>query len=215
MTICELLECYNVAKEEYDEADPRNVQIPEIEGKQAIEGSELESAAYTQLIKTRKANIGTTKNTKFAQIGDNWSEETVEKIANLLREYQDLFPTTFSKMRGIAGDLGEMNIPLKPGAKPVCQRRYRLNLRYKEKVKDEIDRMLEERIIEPIEESEWISLMVVQDKKTRGIRICIDLRKLNDACLHDSFPTPFTDEVLENMGGQETYTFTDGFSGYH
>ena len=53
--------------------------------------------------------------------------------------------------------------------------------------------------------------MVVQDKKTRGIRICVDLRKLNDGCLHDPFPTPFTDEVLENVGGHETYYFTDGF----
>jgi hypothetical protein len=41
------------------------------------------------------------------------------------------------------------------------------------------------------------------------------LRKLNDACLHDPFPTPFTDEVLENVGGHEAYSFTDGFSGYH
>jgi hypothetical protein len=76
--------------------------------------------------------------------------------------------------------------------------------------------MLEANIIEPVEESEWISPMVVQDKKQgRGIRICIDLRNLNDACLHDPFPTPFTDEVLENVGGHEAYSFTDGFSGYH
>jgi hypothetical protein len=43
--------------------------------------------------------------------------------------------------------------------------------------------------------------MVVQDKKTREIRICVDLRKTNDACLHDPFPTPFIDEVLYNVGG--------------
>jgi hypothetical protein len=57
--------------------------------------------------------------------------------------------------------------------------------------------------------------MLVQDKKTRGIRICVNLRKLNYACLHDPFLTPFIDEVLENVGVQETYSFTDGFSGYH
>jgi len=58
--------------------------------------------------------------------------------------------------------------------------------------------------------------MVVQEKKNKGeIRIFIDLRKLNDACVHDPFPTPFTDEVLENVGGQDAYSFTDGFFGYH
>jgi hypothetical protein len=82
-------------------------------------------------------------------------------------------------------------------------------------VKTELDRMLEAGIIEPVEESEWIGPMVVQDKKTGEIMICVDLWKLNDACLHDPFPTPFTDEVLDNMGGQEVYSFIDGFSGYH
>ena len=76
--------------------------------------------------------------------------------------------------------------------------------------------MLAAGIIEPVEESEWVSPMVVQEKKTKcEIRICVYLRKLNDACLHDPFPTPFTDEVLDNVGGQEVYSFTDGFSGYH
>lgn len=47
------------------------------------------------------------------------------------------------------------------------------------------------------------------------IRICVNLRKLNDACLIDPFPTPFTDEVLDSVGGHEVYSFTNGFSGYH
>jgi hypothetical protein len=33
--------------------------------------------------------------------------------------------------------------------------------------------------------------------------------------MHDPFPTPFTYEVLENVGGKEAYSFMDGFSGYH
>jgi hypothetical protein len=135
-----------------------------------------------------KVNIGTKDKPKFVNIGDYWNDETVEKIVDLLREYQDLFPTTFSEMKGIVGELGEMKIPLNPDAKPVKQRPYRLNLVYKKKVKAEIDRMLEDGIIEPVAESEWISPMVVQDKKTGGIIICVDMRKLNDAFLHDLFP---------------------------
>ena len=75
--------------------------------------------------------------------------------------------------------------------------------------------MLDAGIIKPMEESEWISPMVVQDKKTGEVRICVDLIKLNDACMHDPFPTPFTYEVLEEVRSQEMYSFTDGFSGYH
>jgi hypothetical protein len=57
--------------------------------------------------------------------------------------------------------------------------------------------------------------MVVQHKTTREIMICVDLRKLNDAFLHDPLPAPFIDEVIDNVGGHEVYSFTDGFSGYH
>jgi hypothetical protein len=117
-------------------------------------------------------------------------------------------------MKGIKGPLGEMKIPLNPNARPFKQRPYRLNPKYKQKVKIELDRMLEARIIEPVEESEWISTMVVQDKKIGETRICVDLRKLNDACLHDPFPTLFTDKVLDNVGGHEVYSFTDVFLGY-
>lgn len=43
----------------------------------------------------------------------------------------------------------------------------------------------------------------------------MDLKKLNDAYVHYRFPIPLTDEVLENVGGHEAYSFTNGFSGYH
>ena len=76
--------------------------------------------------------------------------------------------------------------------------------------------MLVPRIIEPVEEFDWVSSMVVQEKKQKDeIRICVDIRNLNDACVHDPFPTLFTDEVLENIGDQEAYSFNDRFSRYH
>ena len=70
-------------------------------------------------------------------------------------------------------------------------------------MKAKIDRMLDAGIIEPIAESKWISPMVVQDKNTGEIRICVNLRKLNYACVHNPFPTPFTNVVLEGVGGHE------------
>jgi hypothetical protein len=205
--------CYNINVDEDD--DPRNVKISETEGKRDIEGLGIELPFVGQPIKIKKLNIGTKHTPKLANVGDYWDDATISKITELLHEYQDLFPTKFTDMKGIKGPMGEMNIPLREYARPIKHRPYRLNPKYKKKVKIELDRMLEAGIIEPIEESEWIIPMVVQDKKSGEIRIFVDLRKLNDACLHDPFPTPFTNEVLYNVGGQEVYSFTDGFSGYH
>ena len=75
--------------------------------------------------------------------------------------------------------------------------------------------MLNARIIEPIEESEWISPVVVQQKNTSEIRICVNLTKLNDACVDDPFSTHFKDKFIEGVGVQEMYSFTDWFPGYH
>ena len=76
--------------------------------------------------------------------------------------------------------------------------------------------MLEAGINEPVEESDWVSPMVVQENKYMGeIHICVDLWKLNDSRVRDPFLIPFTDEVLKNVGSQEAYAFTNGFSGYH
>jgi hypothetical protein len=122
----------------------------------------------------------------------------------------------FSKLKGIKGIMGKMKIELKPGSNPVRHRPYYLNPRVKEKVKKEIDKMLEAGLIFPVEEVEWVSLIVIQSKKDiEDIRVCVDYKILNSACVHDPFPTPFTDEDLEQVEGKEAYSFTDGFSGYH
>ena len=61
-----------------------------------------------------------------------------------------------------------MRITLNPDVKPIKQRTYHLNPNYKEKVRQEMDKMLEAGIIEHVEESDCVSLMVVQEKKQKG-----------------------------------------------
>ena len=58
--------------------------------------------------------------------------------------------------------MGEMKIELKIGSNPMRHRPYRLNPRVKEKVKKEIDKMLEAGIIFAVEEAEWVSPIVLQ-----------------------------------------------------
>ena len=75
--------------------------------------------------------------------------------------------------------------------------------------------MLQVIIIESVEQYEWSSSMVIQENKKGGIKISIDIRKLNNACIIDPFPTLVIDEVLESVGGQESYSIIDEFLGYH
>ena len=140
---------YNINVVEDDA--PKNLTIIETEGQRDVEGPGVELPFVGQPIKIKKVNIGTEQTLKLENVGDYWDVATIDKITELLHEYQDLFPTKFTDMKGIKGPMGDMRIPLKPYTRLVKQRPYRLNPKYKEKVKIELDRMLEAGIIEPIE----------------------------------------------------------------
>lgn len=47
------------------------------------------------------------------------------------------------------------------------------------------------------------------------IKVCEDYRSLSNSCVHDPFPTLFSDGFLDNVAGNEAYSFTDRFSSYH
>ena len=55
----------------------------------------------TQPLKTWTINITSEGKPKYAIIGDYWDEEMVSKVTQLLHEYQDLFLTKFSEIKGI------------------------------------------------------------------------------------------------------------------
>jgi hypothetical protein len=78
-----------------------------------VEGPPLESEVFIVPMKVKKVNIGTIENPKMAIIGDYSDEQTVEIIIELLHEYNEMFPKIFTEMKGIAGELGEMKIPLR------------------------------------------------------------------------------------------------------
>jgi len=132
--LCHALECYNVVIEE-DHEDSRNINIPEVEGHCKVKGPQIENSDIFAPLKIKKVNIGTEEESKFVKIEDFWDDATVDKVVELLCEYQDLFPTKFSNLKGIVDDLSVMKITLKPEANPIKQRLYRLNPKYKEKVR--------------------------------------------------------------------------------
>lgn len=109
-----------------------------------------------------------------------------------------------------------MNIVLKPNENPIKHRPYILNPQVKDKVKKEINKMIVVRLIFLVDEVEWIRLIVIQDRKyLQGIKVCVDYRSINNDHTHDPFPTHVSDRALNNVAGNEDYSFTDGFFGYH
>ena len=157
---------------------------------------------------------------KTFYLGRTLDEEEKSAYSKLLREFADVFAWSPSDLTGISPKLDEHQIDLINEATPVRQRQYMLNPRYSLMVKEEIDQLLEAGFIYPVNNSEWVSPIVVVPKKVGAdgkvkIRVCQDFRKLNATTKKDYFPLPFTDIILDHVAGQECYSFLDGFSGYN
>jgi len=82
-------------------------------------------------------------------------------------------------------------------------------------VNKEIDNILSSCLIFSVGEAYWVSSIVIKNKKdSKQIWICVDYRNFKFSFVHDPFSTPFSDEFLDNVVGNEAYSFTNEFIGY-
>eukprot|EP00253_Pinus_taeda_P011737 PITA_11737 len=82
-------------------------------------------------------------------------------------------------------------------------------------IEKEIKRMFEAGIIAPIRFSEWVSNLVPTRKKTREIRLCVDLRNLNQVSLKDHYPLPKMDHIFQRVVGSSIISLLDVFLGFN
>jgi hypothetical protein len=94
------------------------------------------------------------------------------------------------------------------------QAKYILNPNYATLVKQNIDNLLIVGFIEFVEETTWLSPIVLVPKKNGKLKIYIDFRKVNEATKKDPYPLPFTYEVLNIVARYEAYSFLDGYLRY-
>jgi hypothetical protein len=111
----------------------------------------------------------------------------------------------------------QSKIELIPGAKTIKKHTYKLAHKYKPIVQKEIEAMLVANIIYPIDKSEWESPMVMKFKKhdPKKLRIYVEFRGLNKMTVTYTFPTPYADDIINEVTWHKFYSFTNKFSGYN
>jgi len=82
-------------------------------------------------------------------------------------------------------------------------------------IQQELQKLYEAKIIEPIRYSNWVANVVPVRKKTSEIRVCIDFRNLNSASLKDNYPLLSMEHVLQAITGFGMMSMLDGLSGYN
>jgi hypothetical protein len=92
----------------------------------------------------------------------------------------------------------------------------RFNLIIHDRVKEEVERLLDTGFIRPCRYAEWVSNIVPMEKKNIGkILICIDFHNLNKATLKEEYPMSIADMLINNASGHRVISFLDGNAGYN
>ena len=100
-------------------------------------------------------------------------------------------------------------ITLQPHAVPVKQKLRRVPLSLRDKVSQELKSLVDSDIIEPIHESDWASNLVVVQKPSGNLRLCVDLRELNKNIVSNMYPLPHIDEVFLKLEDCCVYSTID------
>ena len=99
--------------------------------------------------------------------------------------------------------------------KPFQQKLRQFHPRKDVAIKVEVEKLLKAGFIYPVPLTEWVSNVVLVNKKQGTIRVCINFRDLNKACPKDNFLTLHIDQIIDNCAGSVIFSFMDGFSGYN
>ena len=139
---------------------------------------------------------------------DQLANDQMEKLKSLLVNNQSVF-SMFKFDLGLT-NLVQHKIDAKD-EKPVKIPPRRVPLAQRKEVETEIQKMVDNEIIQP-SHSPWSKAMVVVKKPT-GIIICLDYWKLNEVTVKDSYPLPRIDDSLDALRGNVWFSTVDLSSG--
>ena len=117
---------------------------------------------------------------------------------------------------GELGELpGEAHLLVEKEVQPTVLPPRRLPHAIKHKVKAELDRMVERDVIAAVHKpTNWVSQLVVAEKKNGDLRICIDPRPLNKALKREHYPLPVIEDILPDLNQAQIFSKLDMSSAF-
>ena len=99
---------------------------------------------------------------------------------------------------------------------PVAQRQRRILYAYVQAVDKKLEELLSTDVIEETEgPTPWVSPVVIAPKMNGYIRLCVDLRRANEAIIRERHPLPTMDESLHEASGRTVVSKINLPWGFH
>ena len=135
----------------------------------------------------------------------NFVHSGPSKIQFLLTKFATLFSPDLGTIHGT-----KIDIPLKPNAQPKFFKARPVPYMLRTKVEKELDRLLSEGVLEPVQFSKWAAPIVPVVKRDGSIRICGDYKQtVNQASLVDPYPLPRIDDLFTSLSGGKKFSKLD------
>lgn len=130
------------------------------------------------------------------------SDIAVEKLK---REFKSVFKKDFSTpINGFRAEL-VMN-----SETPIFKKAYEVPYRLRDAVSVYLDKLEHEKVITPIDTSEWASPIIIVKKKNNDIRLVIDCKvSINKFLIPNSYPLPTAQDIFANLANCKFFCALD------
>ncbi|CAI7773450.1 unnamed protein product [Closterium sp. NIES-53] len=194
----------NIALPRWGSPESSSVRVNTITMKRAMAaGADVYAVDIREAEATNKGGGGLKK--LLANVPDD--------LAALLKQYSGIFlddlPTGMPPQRP-----HDHRIELEPGAQPTVQRHFRLTQPELDKLRKQLDYLLEKEFIRP-SSSPFAALIMFTPKKDGGFRMCIDYHALNRITIKSRYPIPQADELIDQLRTARVFSKIDLRGGYH
>lgn len=96
---------------------------------------------------------------------------------------------------------------MKPDARPVALPSRKIPIAFEEEVKEKLEQLEKTDVIERCHAaSGWLNPLVVVPKKNNTIRICVDLRRVNEFIIKKPQPFPSLEELSAKLHGATRFS---------
>ena len=105
----------------------------------------------------------------------------------------------------------ELTLNVDTSVKPVSQPVRRIPFGEREKVEKTLDELVACGIIEQVPEgpASWVSPLVVVPKPDSNVRICVNMKRANQAIIKERQAIPTVEEVLQDLNGSTVFSRVD------
>ena len=124
---------------------------------------------------------------------------------------KERYPTVFAGL----GMLSTYHITLRDNHQPVINPARRIPHSLKDRLQQTLERNVTSGVLKKVDEpTDWVSNLVVVEKKDGSLRLCLDPKDLNRAIKREHYTIPTLQEIVTEFAGNTVFSTLDLKDGY-